>query len=71
MNKKQRQIREILQELSGLMIDNQVLFNKIPYDNCDMEHYEGTRVEDLVHSHYISGKMDMLIEIKDLLVERL
>lgn len=71
MNKKQKQIREILQELSGLIIDNQVELNNIPYEDCDMEQYEGTQVEDLVHSHYINGKMDMLIEVKDLLMDRL
>ena len=71
MNKKQKQIKEIILELGGLMIDNQVELNNTQGLHIDMEQYEGTQVEDLVHSHYINGKLDMLLEIKDLLLSRL
>lgn len=71
MNEKQKQIKEILLELGGLMIDYQVELNNTKGSHIDMEQYEGTEVEDLVHSHYINGKCDMLIEIKDLLCMRL
>lgn len=71
MNKKQTHIKQLLQELSGLMIDNHIKLNKIPYENGDMEKYEGTPVEDLVNSSYFNGKMDMLNEIKDILISDL
>ena len=70
-SKKTKNITELLHQLLNLKIDHQILINEISNENCDMEQYEGTQVEDLVHSHYINGKMDMLIEVKDLLMDRL
>lgn len=54
----------LLQEMEGFQFDNRSDLNKIPYENCDLEPYEGTPIEDLVRGNYISGKMDMLDEIK-------
>ena len=70
-SQKMNYIIELLHELLELKVDNKILINEISYENCDMEQYEGTQVEDLVHSHYINCKMDMLIEVKDLLMDRL
>ena len=54
----------LLQELVVLQSDNRSDLSKIPDENCDLEPYEGTPIEDLVRGNYISGRMDMLDEIK-------
>mgnify|MGYP007004772399 CR=1 FL=1 len=72
MNKNEKHIRKhirkLLVEITHHMVDTQVEMNQIPYDNCDMEPYEGTPVEDLVNCSYLSGKRDMLEEMKDILM---
>ena len=62
-----KNIKELLNELLELKVDNKILFNEISYENCDMEPYEGTPVEDLVNCSYLSGKEDMIEEIIELL----
>ena len=68
MNEKQKHIRELLDEITKLRLENQLRLDKIPFENCDMETYEGTKVEDLGNSLYFRGKIDMLEEIKDTLM---
>jgi hypothetical protein len=71
MNGKQKQIKELLKELTELMVDTQIELNKLPNvleSNFDIEPYEGTPFEDIVNSSYFSGKMDMLDEIKSILM---
>jgi hypothetical protein len=71
MTEKQKHIRNtiknILRELSDIMVDTQIELDQIPTENTDMEPYEGTPVEDLSNSSYIVGKMEMLEEMKDIL----
>jgi|TARA_B110000259_G_C13639708_1_gene251792 hypothetical protein len=68
MNEKQKHIKELLNELTELLLENQIELDKIPSENCDMEPYEDTPVEDLGNSLYLYGKIDMLEEIKDTLM---
>jgi|TARA_B110000114_G_C14948496_1_gene339374 hypothetical protein len=68
MNEKQRHIKELLNELTELLLENQIKLDKIPFENCDMEPYEETSVEDLGNSLYYGGKIDMLEEIKEILM---
>ncbi|WP_438989346.1 hypothetical protein [Polaribacter sp.] len=68
MNEKQKHIKELLNEITKLRLENQLRLDKIPFENCDMETYEGTKVEDLGNSLYFRGKIDMLEEIKDTLM---
>ena len=71
MTEKQKHIRNtiknILRELSDIMVDTQIELDQIPTENTDVEPYEGTPVEDLSNSSYIVGKMEMLEEMKDIL----
>ena len=71
MTEKQKHIRNtiknILRDLSDIMVDTQIELDQIPTENTDMEPYEGTPVEDLSNSSYIVGKMEMLEEMKDIL----
>ena len=71
MTEKQKHIRNtiknILRELSDIMVDTQIELDQIPTENTDMEPYEGTPVEDLSNSSYIVGKMEILEEMKDIL----
>ena len=71
MTEKQKHIRNtiknILRELSDIMVDTQIELDQIPTENCDMEPYEGTPVEDSSNSSYIFGKMEMLEKMKDIL----
>ena len=71
MTEKQKHIRNtiknILRELSDIMVDTQIELDQIPTENTDIEPYEGTPVEDLSNSSYIVGKMEMLEEMKDIL----
>ena len=53
MNEKQKHIKELLNELTELLLENQIELDKIPSENCDMEPYEGTSVEDLGNSLYL------------------
>ena len=62
-----KKIKELLHELLELKVDNKILINEISYENCDMEPYEGTPVEDLVNCSYLSGKKDMIEEIIEIL----
>ncbi len=62
-----KNIKELLNELLELKVDNKILINEISDENCDMEPYEGTPVEDLVNCSYLSGKKDMIEEIIELL----
>ena len=55
----------LLQELVVLQVDNRSVLNEIPDENCDLEPYEGTPIEDLVRCNYTSGRMDMLDEITE------
>ena len=66
-SQKMNYIIELLHELLELKVDNKILINEISYENCDMEQYEGTPVEDLVNCSYLSGKKDMIEEIIELL----
>ena len=66
MNGKQKQIKELLKELTELMLDTQIELNKLP--NFDMEPYEGTPIEVGLNTTYFSGKMDVLDEIKSILM---
>ena len=70
-SQKMNYIIELLHELLELKVDNKILINEISYENCDMEQYEGTPVEDLVNCSYLSGKKDMIEEIKELLENEL
>ena len=58
------QIKELLNELSEMIVENQIELEKIPFENCDMEPYEGTKIEDLGNCLYLSGKIDVLEEVK-------
>ena len=60
-------IKELSHKLLELKVDNKILINEISDENCDMEQYEGTPVEDLVNCSYLSGKKDMIEEIIELL----
>ena len=66
-SQKMNYIIELLHELLELKVDNKILINEISYENCDMEQYEGTPVEDLINCSYLSGKMEMIEEIIELL----
>ena len=66
-SQKMNYIIELLHELLELKVDNKILINEISYENCDMEQYEGTPVEDLVNCSYLSGKKDMIEEIIEIL----
>jgi hypothetical protein len=64
-------IKELLKELTELIVDTQKELKKFPNgldSNFDMEPYEGTPIEDLVNSSYYSGKMDVLDEIQSILM---
>lgn len=61
------QIKELLNEISQMTLESQIEIDKIPFENCDMEPYEGTKIEDLGNCLYISGKIDMLEEVKSLI----
>jgi hypothetical protein len=69
MNEKQKQIKKLLKELTELIVDTQIELNKFP--NFDMEPYEGTPIEIGLYSSYFRGKMDMLDEIKEILMLKL
>lgn len=69
MNEKQKHIKELLNELTELLLENQIKLDKIPSENCDMEPYEGTSVEDLGNCLYFSGKLDMIEEIREYIME--
>ena len=60
MKEKQNHIKELLNELTELLLENQIELDKIPSENCDMEPYEDIPVEDLGNSLYLYGKIDML-----------
>ena len=66
-SQKMNYIIELLHELLELKVDNKILINEISDENCDMEQYEGTPVEDLINCSYLSGKMEMIEEIIELL----
>ena len=66
-SKKTKNITELLHRLLELKVDNKILINEISDENCDMEQYEGTPVEDLINCSYLSGKMEMIEEIIELL----
>jgi hypothetical protein len=68
MNEKQKPIKELLNELTELLLENQIKLDKIPFEDCDMEPYEGTSVENLGNCLYFSGKRDVLEEIKEILM---
>lgn len=70
-SKKTKNITELLHQLLDLKVDHQILINEISNENCDMEQYEGTPVEDLVNSSYLSGKIIMIEEITELLENEL
>ena len=75
MTEKQKHIKNtiknILRELSDIMVDTQIELDQIPTENCDLEPYEGTPIEDLVNSSYLSGKIIMIEEITELLENEL
>ena len=60
-------IKELSHKLLELKVDNKILINEISDENCDMEQYEGTPVEDLINCSYLSGKMEMIEEIIEIL----
>ena len=70
-SKKTKNITELLHQLLDLKVDHQILINEISDENCDLEPYEGTPIEDLVNSSYLSGKIMMIEEITELLENEL
>lgn len=68
MNEKQKHIKELLIELTEMLLENQLELDKIPTENCDLEPYEGSPVEDLVNCSYMSGKKIIIEEIMEILM---
>jgi len=68
-NQLQQQMTELLTELVEHHVENKIELNKLPDENLDLEQYEGTPVEDLVQGSYLSGKLDMIEEIREYIME--
>lgn len=59
----------LLKELVDIEVDLKKSLKKSPGYKIDMEPYENTPTEDLINSSYLSGKLEMIEEFKELLEE--
>lgn len=67
MTSTQKELKNVLKEISELYVNYDIELSKIPSENTDMEPYEGTEIEDLANSAYYCGRLHQLEEIKELL----
>lgn len=68
MNEKQKYIKELMIDLTEMLLEIQLELDKIPFENCDLEPYEGSPVEDLVNCSYMSGKKMIIEGIMEILM---